>query len=73
MKTPAKVNSKALFRHCYEIMMDLKSNKISTEEAKAQSNLVKQSNNLLRYELDRAIAKEKFEGIELREIEDQKE
>jgi hypothetical protein len=50
-------------------MMLLKSKAISVEEAKAQANLLKQSNNILRYELDRAIAEKKFENIDIREIE----
>ena len=52
-------------------MMLLKSKAISVEEAKAQANLLKQSNNLMRYELDRALAIVKFEGIEIRDIEDE--
>jgi hypothetical protein len=51
-------------------MMLLKSKVISVEEAKAQANLLKQSNNILRYELDRAIAIQKFDKIEIRNIED---
>jgi hypothetical protein len=31
---------------------------------------LKQSNNILKYELDRAIAMQKFENIEIREIEE---
>lgn len=33
-------------------MLSLKGRKISVDEAKAQASLVKQSNNLLRYDLD---------------------
>ena len=33
-------------------MLSLKSRKISVDEAKAQASLVKQANNLLRYDLD---------------------
>ena len=51
------------------MMMLLKSKVISVEEAKAQSNLLKQANNILRYELDRAIAEKKFENLSIREIE----
>lgn len=36
---------------------------IGVEEVKAQANLLKQANNLLRYELDRAVAIQKFEGL----------
>jgi hypothetical protein len=35
--------------------------------------LLKQSNNLLKYELDRAIAFKKFENLEIREIEEHEE
>lgn len=70
METIKKVNSKELLKHSFNTMMLLKSKAISVEEAKAQANLIKQSNNLLRYELDRAIAEQKFEKIEIRDIED---
>ncbi len=70
METTKKVNSKELLKHAFNTMMLLKAKAISTEEAKAQSNLLKQSNNLLRYELDRAIAIQKFESIEIRNIEE---
>lgn len=70
METTKKVNTRELLKHSFNTMMLLKSKAISVEEAKAQSNLIKQSNNLLRYELDRAIAEQKFENIEIRNIED---
>jgi len=35
-------------------MDKLDNNEIDVEQAKAQSNLVKQANNILKYELDRA-------------------
>jgi len=47
----------------------LKSKAISVEEAKAQANLLKQSNNILKYELDRAVAVKKYEDLNIREIE----
>jgi len=71
MDTTKKVNTKELLRHAFNNMMLLKSKSISVEEAKAQSNLIKQSNNLLKYELDRAVAMQKFENIEIRNIEEQ--
>ena len=41
------------------------------EEAKAQSNLAKQANNLMKHELDRAVAVAKYgEELKIREIED---
>jgi hypothetical protein len=52
------------------MMMLLKAKAISVEEAKAQANLIKQSNNLIRYELDRAIAMQKFDNLEIRNIEE---
>jgi len=63
-------NTKELFRHSFDLMMLLKSKAITVEEAKAQANLLKQSNNILRYELDRAIAEKKFENIDIRPIEE---
>jgi hypothetical protein len=70
METTRKVTSKELLKHTFNMMMLLKQKAISVEEAKAQANLIKQSNNLLRYELDRAIALQKFENIEIRNIEE---
>lgn len=70
MTTTKKVNTKSLLRHAFETMMLLKAKAIDVEEAKGQSNLLKQANNLLKYELDRAIAQQKYADIELREIEE---
>lgn len=70
METTKKVSSKELLKHTFNMMMMLKSKAISVEEAKAQANLIKQSNNLLKYELDRAIAEQKFENIQIRNIEE---
>jgi len=70
MTNKTKVNSKELLKHSFEMMMALKSNLIGIEDAKAQANLLKQANNLLKYELDRAVAIQKFDKIEIREIED---
>jgi hypothetical protein len=70
MQTTKSVNSKELLKETFNMMMLLKAKGISVEEAKAQSNLIKQANNLLRYELDRAVAIQKFENIEIRDIED---
>jgi hypothetical protein len=70
MQTTKKVNSKELLKHSFNMMMLLKQKVINVEEAKAHANLLKQSNNLLKYELDRAIAIQKFEKIEIRDIED---
>jgi hypothetical protein len=70
METTKKVSSKELLKHSFNMMMLLKQKAISVEEAKAQANLLKQSNNLLKYELDRALAIQKFENIEIRDIEE---
>jgi hypothetical protein len=63
-------NSKELFKHSFDLMQLLKQKLITVEEAKAQANLLKQSNNILRYELDRAVAEKKFDNLNIREIED---
>lgn len=65
-----KVSTKELLKFAFEMMQMLKTKAISVEEAKAQANLIKQSNNLIRYELDRAIAEQKFENLNIRNIED---
>lgn len=70
METTKKVSTKELLKHTFNMMMLLKAKAISVEEAKAQANLIKQSNNLLKYELDRAIAEQKFESIQIRDIEE---
>jgi hypothetical protein len=70
METIKKVSSKELLKHTFNMMMLLKQKAISVEEAKAQANLIKQSNNLLKYELDRAIAFQKFETLDIRNIEE---
>lgn len=68
MQTTKNANSKELLKHAFNTMMLLKSKSISVEEAKAQANLLKQSNNILRYELDKALALVKFEGIVIEDI-----
>lgn len=69
MKSTKQPTAKELFSHAFDMMMLLKSKAISVEEAKAQANLLKQSNNLLKYELDRAVALCKYETMEIRDIE----
>lgn len=68
-KTLTGANTKSLFDHAFQIMKNLNVKAITTEEAKAHSNLLKQANNLLKYELDRATAICKYEGLAIREIE----
>lgn len=48
------VNNKSLLHFIFDQMEKLDSKKITVDEAKAQSNLAKQANNSLKYELDRA-------------------
>ena len=66
-----EASTKGIFKHLCDQMDKLNAQVISVEEAKAQANMAKQANNLLKYELDRATATAKF-GIDLniREIED---
>jgi len=66
-----KVNSKNLLSHAFETMQMLKDGKMDIESAKAQANLLKQSNNILKYELDKAVALAKFENISIKNIEDE--
>lgn len=70
MSSKTKVNSRAILKHTFETMVLLRENKIGVDEAKAQANLIKQTNNILKYELDRAVAKQKYENLDLRNIED---
>jgi formyltetrahydrofolate synthetase len=71
LKSTRKANTKQIFEHLCDQMHKLSVKQISVEEAKAQANLTKQANNVLKYELDRAVAVAKYgEDIELREIEE---
>ena len=56
------MNTKIIFNHLFNQMSKLDSKQISVEEAKAQANLAKQANNILNYELNKSIAKAKFES-----------
>ena len=47
-------NSKSLFHFICGQMEKLDKNEIDVQQASAQANLVKQANNILKYELDRA-------------------
>ena len=66
-----KATSKDLLKFAFETMSKLNKKQLSVEEAKAQSNLIKQANNIYRYELDRAVAFQKYEKLEIRDIEDE--
>lgn len=70
MKSNEPANSKAIFNHLFDQMKLLKAGVVTTEEAKAQANLAKQANNVLKYELDRATFLAKYPEQELRNIED---
>lgn len=53
------VNNKSLIAFLYDQMEKLDKNEIDVEQAKAQSNLAKQVNNAMKYELDLANMKMK--------------
>jgi hypothetical protein len=57
-----------LLGHLADTMLKLEQRKISVDDAKAQASLVKQSNNLLRFELDL----EKYKGKVLENSKQQK-
>lgn len=71
------VNSKSLLEFVFNQMDRLDKKEINVQQAREQSNLIKQANNLLRYELDRAKVKIELsnhnrkhkEELNLREIE----
>lgn len=71
------VNSKSLFSFICDQMEKLQESQITVEQAKAQANLAKQANNILKYELDRAntlmkiteFNKDNESKVSLREIE----
>jgi hypothetical protein len=52
-------------------MRKLDNNSIDVDNAKAQANLIKQANNTIRFELDRAVSIAKFgQDLIIRDIED---
>lgn len=51
------VNSKSLLSFVFGQMEKLDNDEIDNQKAREQSNLIKQANNLLKYELDRAKVK----------------
>jgi len=71
------VNSKSLLSFVFSVMEKLDTNKIDAQTAREQSNLIKQGNNLLKYEIDRSKTLMKLaehnakykDGLDLREIE----
>ncbi len=74
MKT---ADTKSLLKFTFGLMEKLDNQAIDVENAKAQANLIKQANNLLRYELDRSKTLMKIkqhndiyqDNVQLREIE----
>lgn len=70
MRTIKKATTKELLSHAFNMMQLLKQKAISVEEAKEHSNLLKQSNNILKYELDRAKAISKYDDLNIREVEE---
>ena len=66
-----QANTEQIFKHLCDQMDKLNMKVVSVEEAKAQANLSKQANNILRYELDRAKFIEKYGKENLRQIEDE--
>ena len=65
-----KATTKNLLKHTFNVMEKLDGGNITAEEAKSQANLIKQANNVLRYELDKAIAYQKYENLLINDIED---
>ena len=71
------VNSKSLLTFVFDQMEKLDNGQIDVQQAREQSNLCKQANNLLKYELDRAKVQMELtkhnavykDGLILREIE----
>jgi len=71
------VNSKSLLSFVFDQMEKLDSGSIDVQQAREQSNLVKQANNLLKYELDRSKVQMELskhnaltkDNLELRNIE----
>ena len=70
LKSNKKANTKELFSHTFDMLKLLKAKAITPDEAKEHANLIKQANNLLKYELDREKAICKYENFNLRNIEE---
>ena len=60
--------TKDLLSHLCDQMKKLSVKAINPDEAKVQSDLVKQANNIYKYELDKAKAIMKYEGIDIKDI-----
>lgn len=69
--TENKVNTRELLKFTFDVMRKLDNNSIDVDNAKAQANLIKQANNTIRFELDRAVSIAKFgQDLVIRDIED---
>lgn len=76
-KTMQPVNSKSLLAFTFGLMEKLDNKELDVDTAKAQSGLIKQANNIMKYELDRAKTLIKIkehnaltkDNIELRNVE----
>lgn len=70
-------NNKSLLHFLFDTMGKLEAKEIDVDTAKAQANLAKQANNVLRYELDRTALQLKInestglidKNLKIREIE----
>jgi hypothetical protein len=61
MKTTEELKTTTgLLGHLADVMLKLEQRKITVDDAKAHASLVKQSNNLLRFELDTLKYKDKI-------------
>lgn len=60
--------TKDLLAHLCDQMKKLSIKAIDADEAHVQCNLVKQANNLLKYELEKAKAVVKYESIQIEDI-----
>ena len=65
-----KATSRELLKYSCDLLTNIEKGAVSIEQAKAAANVIKQANNIYRYELDRAIAIQKYENIVIRDIED---
>jgi hypothetical protein len=71
------VNSKSLLHFVFEQMDKLDNGTIDVQQAREQSNLCKQANNILKYELDRSKVQMELtshnaiykDGLKIREVE----
>ncbi len=76
-KTMQPVNSKSLLAFTFGLMGRLDNKELDVDTAKAQAGLIKQANNIMKYELDRSKTLIKIkehnaltkDNIELRNVE----